>query len=796
MTRFFLAIYRYFKSHKAVYYTILISTTLVFAFFGLRIKLVENIVDLLPKTERSQECEVAFSNIKVKDKIFVEVLSKDSSASVEETAAAMDSFLAILFENDTDSLVGNCLYKLDVDDIMNLVYYGMDALPCHFSEKIEEAFEQALSEEGLAAIKEGRIPLELPIQSEFKIIDGHMFSPDSTLALAFIAPGFDGLDTQKGGRFESMMVNSIKEFQKDHPGFEVLFHGTPVKGMYNSRQIKKDIYGSISISLIIICIFICISFRGKRTLPLLLMPVVYGTFFSLACVYWIKGTMSLIALGIGAIVLGVAISYCLHVLTHHKFVKDVEQVIREQAKPVCLGCITTIGAFAGLLFTTSELLRDFGIFASLALIGTTFFALAFLPQFFTENEAPKNEKIFGAIEKFNSLQPDKNKFFVGALVIVAIVCIYFSKDVKFDSDLNHIGYLEPKAVLSEETYNKCINGAGQNMYYAAHSSSLDSAIIFSRAIYPKLDSLQKVGIIESYSGTEGILIPEDEQLENIARWKAFWTPKRKAEAVAALRKAADENNWFEKTGFEIPEAFKAMTEADYSPVSLYEYGAIPDALMCNFVEQNDDGWLVFTNVRMNNLVHTEISDEITAEEGMIVLSPFYYTGDMVEIAHSDFNIVLLISSIFVFLVLILSFRSLTISIIAFMPMMLSWYILQGVMAIFGIEFNLINIMISTFVFGIGVDYSIFVMEGLLAGCKNGDNSLLINHKAAIFFSGVTLIVVIGSLLFATHPAIYSTGITTIIGMVSTILITYTLQPLLFRLAMKSPFLRKIALHEK
>lgn len=118
------------------------------------------------------------------------------------------------------------------------------------------------------------------------------------------------------------------------------------------------------------------------------------------------------------------------------------------------------------------------------------------------------------------------------------------------------------------------------------------------------------------------------------------------------------------------------------------------------------------------------------------------------------------------------------------------------MAILGIEFNLINIMISSFIFGIGVDYSIFVMDGLLNRAKFQSYRLLLCHKVAIFFSAVTLLSVTASLLFATHPAIHSIGASTIIGMTSTILITYALQPVLFKLAMKSPFLRRVALHEK
>jgi cytochrome bd-type quinol oxidase subunit 2 len=47
-----------------------------------------------------------------------------------------------------------------------------------------------------------------------------------------------------------------------------------------------------------------------------------------------------------------------------------------------------------------------------------------------------------------------------------------------------------------------------------------------------------------------------------------------------------------------------------------------------------------------------------------------------------------------------------------------------------------------------------------------------------------------SMLFATHPALKSIGFSTLIGMLSTILITYTLQPLFFRWMMKIPYLKK------
>ena len=133
---------------------------------------------------------------------------------------------------------------------------------------------------------------------------------------------------------------------------------------------------------------------------------------------------------------------------------------------------------------------------------------------------------------------------------------------------------------------------------------------------------------------------------------------------------------------------------------------------------------------------------------------------MITLIRSDFNTALLISAIFVLVVLLFSFRDVFLALLAFMPMFLSWYVVQGWMAIFGLPFNLINIVISTFIFGIGVDYSIFVMQGLIAVHNNEGTRLLQYHKVAIFFSALVLAVVMVTMLFAIHPAIKSIGIST------------------------------------
>jgi len=224
---------------------------------------------------------------------------------------------------------------------------------------------------------------------------------------------------------------------------------------------------------------------------------------------------------------------------------------------------------------------------------------------------------------------------------------------------------------------------------------------------------------------------------------------------------------------------------------LYTSGIIPPGLMSNYIERQETGrYMVFTDVSFDFKDQDLVMGAITSNPHVIVLEPFFYCRSMVEIVHDDFNTTLWISSLFVLIVLLISFRNLWVALLAFFPMFTSWFVLQGYMAIFGLEFNLINIVISTFIYGIGVDYSIFVMEGLLKEGREGETRMLEYHKVAIFYSALVLAIVTFALIFARHTAIHSIGIITLIGMASTILITYSLQPFLFRQLCKVPYFRR------
>ena len=826
MTEFCIKIYRFFRNYRAVFWVSMIALYAFFGYFASKIYLEEDINKLMPSSKNEDgTTKLAFANLRIKDKTFL-LFEGKNGASVEHITEICDAFIDSLESRNaamdsTQQVIGNIFYRLpddlmlDVNDYMSAhlpayidtsVYTRLDAMLTypHMKLQMKANHDDLLSPVGSmfpeliqmdpvglrGLLMEQMKPFTEGAAGSYKTLNGHFFVQDSTVCVAFITPMYSATNTGQGSTLFRILNDQIEQFSASAPDVKISYHGTPASGFYNSWRIKSDLKGTIIGSLVLVLIFISICFRNYNTIPLLLLPVVFGTLFGLAAMYFIKGHFSLLALGIGAIVLGVALSYVLHIITHYKYISDPEQVLRDQVKPVCLGCLTTIGSFMGLIFIRTELLQDFGLFAAFAIVGTTFFSLVFLPQFLNPRKNKLNHRAFAIIDRINAYPFDRKKPLLFTILATAVVCIgfYIAGGTQFDADMHNLGYKAESTSYSENLLRSKTHTGDKQKYFASSGATMEEAIENFEIMATKLDSLQNIGLVKSYTHTNQIFVPLHVQQERIDAWKNFWTGERLQLVHDLINKTAPEAGL-------IPDAFSPFFElatADYEPDALYEASIIPEGYQSTLMEQSyNDEYLCFTSVRCkNDSIHSKESDynriceAIVSSPNLLVLDTYYYTTDTLIQLNDDFNVLQWVSMLFVLIVLFFSFHfNIKHTLLGFMPILSSWLIVLGAMVIFDVRFNLINIIISTFIFGIGVDYSIFVMNGLIGGKEN--SRLLGYHKTAIFFSAFILIVTVSSMLFAEHPAIKSVGFSILVGMISAVVISYVIQPAIFRMINKN-----------
>ena len=826
MTEFCIKIYRFFRNYRAVFWVSMIALYAFFGYFASKIYLEEDINKLMPSSKNEDgTTKLAFANLRIKDKTFL-LFEGKNGASVEHITEICDAFIDSLESRNaamdsTQQVIGNIFYRLPDDLMLDVIDYMSAHLPAYIDTSVYTRLDAMLTYPHMKLqMKANHDDLLSPVGSMFpeliqmdpvglrgllmeqmkpftegaagsyKTLNGHFFVQDSTVCVAFVTPMYSATNTGQGSTLFRILNDQIEQFSASAPDVKISYHGTPASGFYNSWRIKSDLKGTIIGSLVLVLIFISICFRNYNTIPLLLLPVVFGTLFGLAAMYFIKGHFSLLALGIGAIVLGVALSYVLHIITHYKYISDPEQVLRDQVKPVCLGCLTTIGSFMGLIFIRTELLQDFGLFAAFAIVGTTFFSLVFLPQFLNPRKNKLNHHAFAIIDRINAYPFDRKKPLLFTILTAAVVCIgfYIAGGTQFDANMHNLGYKAESTSYSENLLRSKTHTGDKQKYFASSGATMEEAIENFEIMATKLDSLQNIGLVKSYTHTNQIFVPLHVQQERIDAWKNFWTGERLQLVHDLTNKTAPEAGL-------IPDAFFPFFEfatADYEPDALYEANIIPEGYQSTLMEQSyNDEYLCFTSVRCkNDSIHSKESDynriceAIVSSPNLLVLDTYYYTTDTLIQLNDDFNVLQWVSMLFVLIVLFFSFHfNIKHTLLGLMPILSSWLIVLGAMVIFDVRFNLINIIISTFIFGIGVDYSIFVMNGLIGGKEN--SRLLGYHKTAIFFSAFILIVTVSSMLFAEHPAIKSVGFSTLVGMISAVVISYVIQPAIFRMINKN-----------
>ena len=155
------------------------------------------------------------------------------------------------------------------------------------------------------------------------------------------------------------------------------------------------------------------------------------------------------------------------------------------------------------------------------------------------------------------------------------------------------------------------------------------------------------------------------------------------------------------------------------------------------------------------------------------------TSAIVSSLTDNFNYIGWACGAIVFFFLWFSMGSIELALISFLPMAVSWLWILGIMSLLGIQFNVVNIILATFIFGQGDDYTIFMTEG----CQYEyayRRKMLNSYKQSIIISALIMFIGIGSLIVARHPALRSLAEVTIVGMFTVVFMAWLLPTYCFR----------------
>lgn len=801
-------VYTFFQKRKLVFLILILSVCAFLGILASKISLEEDITRFVPSDKNSQSINSILDNLKSKDKLIVHLYSSDAQ-KIDEVIELGDNIHSQLIKQLKPSDYKDITYTISDDQRQQVFELFYENLPLFLEEKdyqkieqsikpdsiketVQRNYESLLSPSGIVLGKYiKRDPLHftpivlkkiqnIQLDENFETYNNHIVTKDHKHVLLFITPAHLPNDTKRNKHLIQTVDSICHNANVIDKNIRVENFGACVVSAGNASQLRKDSIYTLSIAVVVIVLLLGFYFRNPLVTIFILLPVGFGIAFSLSFLFLFKGLVSAIAVGAGAVVLGIAINYSLHFFTHYKHTRDVKTTLKDLTVPMLIGCTTTVGAFLSLLFAKSEALHDFGLFASFSLIGAMLFSIMVLPQLLKvsfRKEVPKDEKENHKallIDKITSYRFDKNKIIVLSAFVLTILFCFFVGKVEFESDMNKMSFMTDDTRTAEKHLDEVNNFAARSVYVFTNGNSLDEAIDNNAEVSKQLESLKERGLIKKYSSVSSLLISQKEQLNRIEKWNHFFNSSRKDSLKQHLI-TAGLSHQFKASAF---EQFYQTLDKSFEPLSKANNDTLNKLLFKEWIGNVNGKPSIINHLKVDAANRHFIYEAFEHNPNVVVFDKQNLTSKFVEVISSDFNTILLITSVLVFGFMLLSHGRIELAVINFLPMFISWLWILGIMGLFGVKFNIINIIISTFIFGLGDDYSIFIMDGLLTEYKYGKKNLD-SFKSSILLSALITIVGIGVMIFAKHPALKSIALITIIGMVCVVFISFIVQPLLF-----------------
>jgi uncharacterized protein len=809
MSSIFIGIYNYFEKHKGIMWVAAICSFLLVGFFASRIKLEEDITKILPHEKKLDKLQQVFQDSRFNEKLSLTLSQKDTTkeAQPDDLGAFADAFAEVaktklapyitsIQGGNNDSAGMNLMDAIQADLPVFLTekdYAAIDSLitPEKLQQQLAYDYSTLASPAGLVLKKTimtdpvgiswiGIKKLQrLQYDDQFELYNGYIITKNHRNLMIFVTPANPPNATGKNAKFFKELDVVLDSLQKKFPGIEASYFGAAAVSAGNAMQIRDDTMLTQGITIALLVLFIGFYFRKKRAPLLIMLPVLFGGLFSLAVVYFIKGHISVVAMGAGSIVLGIAVNYSLHVFNHYRHVPDMREVIRDVASPMTIGSFTTIGGFFCLMLVPSPLLNDLGLFAAFSLVGATLFSLIFLPHWITGgNQAKRTEENKHAqhswLDKLAEYKPERNKYLVAGIFVLTVVFFFTAQNVSFESDMLRMNYMSPQLMEAEKKFNTINAYTAQSIYLVTEGKTLEEALQSNEHILPILEQLKQQGIVKKTAGVTDLLLSTKEQQARIDRWNAYWTEEKKQRVLSTLMSDGATYH-FRPVAF---DKFRELLEKKYTVTTPKDLDILKSGMLNDFIIEKHGTISLVTLLKIDRERKDLFNKALDKQPNVVVLDKQYAANSLVGEINNEFNNIAWMTSILVFLALFLSYGRIELTLITFIPMLISWVWILGIMGIFGIKFNIVNIILSTFIFGLGDDYSIFIMDGLLQQYKTGKKHLS-SFKSSIFLSAITTILGLGILVFAKHPSLRSIAIISIVGICCVVLTSQVLIPFLF-----------------
>ena len=268
--------------------------------------------------------------------------------------------------------------------------------------------------------------------------DGTLFNKKKDIYGMMVSVSADVMNSPARVGLVKNILEITEHFSKKH-NLQMHYSGLPYIRVVNAENIKGEMYMFIILSLLITTFILYLFFRSFRIIGFCLLIV-------LICVSWTVGVMAMLGIKITlltAMLPPLLIVICIPNLVfminkfhaeydrHGNKIKALQRMIQKIGNASFLSNLTTAAGFATFIVTSSQILVEFGITASIGITFVYLVCLVMIPcgfSFMPEPDSKQikhlhNKTVTGTLERVIQLILNRRNVVYGVAISVVILGI-------------------------------------------------------------------------------------------------------------------------------------------------------------------------------------------------------------------------------------------------------------------------------------------------------------------------------------------------------------------------------------
>lgn len=586
--------------------------------------------------------------------------------------------------------------------------------------------------------------------------NGVWFSEDKKQAFLLVETRADGMDLDAQQKTNEIVREKFNK-AREGAAIRLVTSGAPLFALESRTQIRQESQRLSIMATVFMLLFMGWVYRSPRRLIMTALPLAGGIIAAIASVSLLFGSVHGITLAFGITLMGVAVDYPVHVLSHIHKGEAIDRAVARIWPTLRLGVLTTLMGYAAMSMTEFTGLAQLGVFSISGLLVAALITRTLLPAIGDAKHQPV-PGLMSVIAYLDRYPPGFVRLIMLVLIILLLALVARQGD-SWSDDIAELSPVSSELRDQDRRLREQMQAPEPRYLIMLVASQSEELLQRLEALDPTLDQAIRMDYLGGFRSAAHILPSRSTQQQRQAELPdPEVLSQRLDEALLDLP--------FKRELFR-PFLDEVGHSRTLTPLELadLEQGSLGIRLG-GLVRHYDDK--VVGLVQLSEVKHphpVEAMVKTTDIQGLSFVDLKRSTNQIVDTFRLEAIDRILWASILIVLILMFGLRDPVRGLRVLLPIVLAVGLAASLPLLLGYRLNLFHLVSLLLVAGIGLDYALFFSRP-----EGGEDRLRTLH--ALLVCSTSTLVVFAMLAASSIPVLQAIGMTVATGVLSAFVLSW------------------------